>query len=142
MAATSPTRSTQDMTTFQPERGFRDALAYCSNFHPSPIIMGGVRFATVEHAFQAAKTLDPSERAHIAAAPTPGRAKHLGRRVTLRPGWDDMRVSIMLTLLRSKFDDPALRVQLLATGDIQLVEHNTWGDRFWGVCDGSGENHL
>lgn len=21
-------------------------------------------------------------------------------------------------------------------------EGNTWGDKFWGVCDGEGENHL
>lgn len=25
-------------------------------------------------------------------------------------------------------------------GDI--VEHNTWNDTFWGVCNGTGENHL
>lgn len=29
-----------------------------------------------------------------------------------------------------------------STGDVELVEGNWWGDRFWGVCDGVGENRL
>jgi len=32
--------------------------------------------------------------------------------------------------------------RLLATGDQELIEGNTWGDRFWGVCDGEGQNQL
>jgi predicted NAD-dependent protein-ADP-ribosyltransferase YbiA (DUF1768 family) len=35
-----------------------------------------------------------------------------------------------------------MREMLLLTGDCELVEGNTWGDKFWGVCDGEGENHL
>jgi predicted NAD-dependent protein-ADP-ribosyltransferase YbiA (DUF1768 family) len=23
-----------------------------------------------------------------------------------------------------------------------LIEENTWGDTFWGICKGQGENHL
>ena len=25
---------------------------------------------------------------------------------------------------------------------LNIVEGNTWGDVFWGVCNGIGENHL
>ena len=32
--------------------------------------------------------------------------------------------------------------KLLTTGDAKIVEGNTWGDTFWGVCGGVGENHL
>ena len=45
-------------------------------------------------------------------------------------------------LLRSKFSDPELAEALLATGDAELVEGNTWGDPFWGVYKGKGENML
>ena len=31
---------------------------------------------------------------------------------------------------------------LLATGEEYLVEGNTWGDKYWGVCGGIGLNHL
>ena len=48
----------------------------------------------------------------------------------------------MRELLRQKFAHPDLRRLLLATGDAELVEGNTWGDTFWGTVDGKGENHL
>ena len=42
---------------------------------------------------------------------------------------------IMHSLLRSKFfDHPDMARRLLDTGDARLVEGNTWGDTFWGVC--------
>ena len=76
-------------------------------------------------------------------APRPGDAKRLGRQVALRPGWDDLRVEVMRGLLARKFAPGTdLAPRLLATGDAQLVEGNTWGDRFWGVCRGQGRNQL
>jgi len=32
--------------------------------------------------------------------------------------------------------------QLLETYPCELVEGNTWGDTFWGVCRGVGLNYL
>jgi predicted NAD-dependent protein-ADP-ribosyltransferase YbiA (DUF1768 family) len=31
---------------------------------------------------------------------------------------------------------------LLETGDAELIEGNDWGDTFWGVCGGKGNNFL
>lgn len=41
-----------------------------------------------------------------------------------------------------KFAEPGLQAKLLETGNEELVEGNYWGDTFWGVCRGRGENHL
>jgi predicted NAD-dependent protein-ADP-ribosyltransferase YbiA (DUF1768 family) len=41
-----------------------------------------------------------------------------------------------------KYQDPVLRSKLLATDDAYLEETNGWFDRFWGVCLGTGHNHL
>ena len=30
----------------------------------------------------------------------------------------------------------------MATRDRVLIEGNDWGDTFWGMTDGEGENHL
>lgn len=118
---------------------FKGALAFCSNFHPAPVF----GYATVEHAFQAAKTDQPAERARIRAARSPGMAKRLGRAVTLRPDWEDIRLTVMETLVREKFTrHPQLAAFLLRTDGIELVELNTWSDRFWGRANGRGENHL
>lgn len=47
----------------------------------------------------------------------------------------------MTDLVRQKFTGP-LRRFLVETYPSDLVEGNTWGDTFWGVCRGVGENHL
>jgi ribA/ribD-fused uncharacterized protein len=96
----------------------------------------------VEHAYQASKTVVPEERARIAAASTPGQAKRLGRKLTLRSAWDTLKLATMRSLVQQKFTDRALAVALLGTDDAELVEGNTWGDVYWGVCNGVGENHL
>lgn len=122
---------------------FTGQYRWCSNFYPSPINVDGVVWPTLEHPFQAFKTLDSAARLRILRAPTPGQAKRLGRAVELRPGWDDMRIEVMERLVRAKFDQhPDLAEKLIATGDAELVEGNTWGDQFWGVCRGHGSNHL
>lgn len=115
---------------------------FLSNFYPAAVTMYGQSYPTTEHAFQAAKTEDLAQRERIRLAATPGIAKRLGRSVTLRPGWNELRLGVMSELLRRKFTIPELRWQLLATGDAELIEGNYWNDRFWGVCRGQGENHL
>ncbi len=41
-------------------------------------------------------------------AKTPASAKALGKRVTLREGWDTLRPKVMGRLVRAKFSDPEL----------------------------------
>jgi len=49
----------------------------------------------------------------------------------------------MRHLVREKFTTyPTMTKALLSTGEVELIEGNYWHDRFWGVCQGQGENHL
>jgi predicted NAD-dependent protein-ADP-ribosyltransferase YbiA (DUF1768 family) len=49
----------------------------------------------------------------------------------------------MWEILQAKFaQHPDLVAKLIATEDEEIVEGNTWNDKFWGVCDGEGMNHL
>lgn len=122
---------------------FSGEYRFLSNFWPSVVTDEEYRYPTVEHAYQAAKTTSASHRRDIAWAPTAGVAKRLGRRVPIRPDWEDVKIDVMRGLLRQKFAEPTLRAKLLATGTALLVEGNTWGDRFWGQCPvGVGENWL
>ena len=73
---------------------------------------------------------------------TAGDAKRMGRHVKLIAGWDEAKLSVMLELLRIKFQIPEMRAMMMTTGDAELIEGNTWNDRYWGVCAGTGENHL
>ncbi|MFC5849156.1 SLOG family protein [Deinococcus petrolearius] len=123
---------------------FRGAFAFLSNFHALPVKFEGVTYATVEAAFQAAKTLDLRIRRRIAQAKTPAAARALGRdrRLQLREDWEKVKVGIMEDLLRQKFQDPTLARSLMATEGRSIQEHNTWGDQFWGISKGSGQNML
>lgn len=127
---------------WQPITSFRNHYAFLSNFYPCRVLLDGIAYGSVEHAFQAAKTLDRAERERIRQLASPGDAKRAGRRLTLRPDWDQVKLQVMKQLVWQKFTDPALRDRLLQTHPCPLIEENTWGDRFWGVCGGVGENHL
>lgn len=120
---------------------FEKQLSFLSNFHPCVVMLDGEVYASVEHAYQAAKTLSEKERFWILCAETPGCAKRRGGDVTLRPDWDEVKVDVMRDLVRQKFSNPVLRIMLEAVPG-PIVEGNNWGDVFWGVCDGVGENWL
>lgn len=113
---------------------FDGKYAFLSNFFPSPITFDGITFPTVENWFQAWKTENPTEFRAIATTDTPGKSKRLGRHCTLRKDWEEVKTDVMRDGLRLKFQDPALRAKLLATGDEELIEGNTWHDNTWGNC--------
>lgn len=122
---------------------FSGSHRFLSNFWPCVISFEGRIYPSTEHAYQAAKSLDDSVRARVAALPSPGSAKAAGRGIVLRPDWLDVRISVMARVTASKYPAGSdLARLLLGTGSAELVEVNRWGDRFWGVCRGVGENRL
>lgn len=120
----------------------KNGTEFLSNFHPSTVLFEGQLYPTVEHAYQASKTLDSNIREIIRKSKSPADAKKLGRAITLRQDWMDVRVNIMRNLIREKFQNPFLQHLLLLTGSKQLIHENRWNDRFWGVVNGEGENWL
>lgn len=122
---------------------FRDEYFFLSNFYPVEIKLDGIVYPNAETAFQAQKTLDVEERRKFSMLKNPVQAKRLGRKVKLRDDWEEVKLDIMTEVVSQKFlQHPHLIEMLLQTGDEELVEGNKWGDRFWGVCKGKGENHL
>jgi ribA/ribD-fused uncharacterized protein len=124
-------------------RRFTGDYAFLSNFAASPVEFADpgeapVTYRSVEHGFQAAKTLDPAARQRLAEIGSPLTAKRFGRRVVMRDGWDELRVGVMRDLLRQKFAREPFRTQLLASGNAEIVEGNTWHDQLWGDCECPG----
>jgi ribA/ribD-fused uncharacterized protein len=121
---------------------FRGQYSFLSNFFESPVKYEGLTYSNVEAAFQSAKLLDKEERKQFCAL-SPTAAKRTGRRVNLRADWETVKVGIMEEILFEKFNGSEdLKEKLLATEDAELIEGNTWNDRFWGVCKGTGKNML
>lgn len=122
---------------------FSGDYRFLSNFYHCTVEYDGQLYPSVEHAYQAAKTLDTSKRwAFEFTNVTPGEAKKMGQALVLRPDWEHVKRAVMFNLLISKFKDPKLRQLLLGTLFQHLEEGNTWGDTYWGVCKGRGKNHL
>jgi ribA/ribD-fused uncharacterized protein len=122
---------------------FSGDYEFLSNFYESKITYEGITYPTLEHAFQAAKTLDKNERLEVSKQMTPGEAKHMGRKLHLRPDWEDIKIDVMEELLAMKFVYASTLCDLLVkTGDAELIEGNTWNDKFWGECKGEGLNWL
>lgn len=125
---------------------FQGEFRFLSNFWPAEVELGGLKFPTVEHAYQAAKTLDIAQRRQIQSLLTPGQAKRMGRAVTMRSDWESIKLDIMIDLVWQKFSrHPELKALLLSTGNAALEEGNAWGDRFWGISpvgSGIGKNML
>lgn len=121
---------------------FQGQYRFLSNFWPCEVEFEGESYPSVEHAYQAAKSVDPEVRKAFREPIPAGKVKKMGQKIVLRPDWELVKVEVMRGLLKSKFSNSELKAMLLATGDAELVEGNWWGDVFWGVCKGKGENWL
>lgn len=122
---------------------FRGEYSFLSNFYLAHFYFIGLEWKSSEHLYQAMKTFDKDEREEIRNCVSAKESKILGKKVTKRKDWEDKKIEVMEIVVFSKFSQiPHLSKKLINTGDAELIEGNNWGDRFWGVCDGEGENHL
>lgn len=120
---------------------FRGHYNFLSNFFPVLIKYDSHHYPTVENAYQAAKSISSLERLCFENC-TPAQAKVRGQCVVLRPDWPKVKLKVMGELVYKKFQVPELKQRLLATGDMEIIEENTWNDTFWGICNGRGQNEL
>lgn len=128
-----------------PIREFKGEFRFLSNFALCTVYMDDYEYPSVEHAYQASKTLNRIYRLQFCSKRiSPGAAKIRGRRLALRPDWEQVKLTTMRDLLWQKFNIPSFKTLLLDTGNAPLEEGNNWGDRFWGIDlhTRRGENHL
>ena len=123
---------------------FQDEYRWLSNFAECTIHFNGYKFKSVEHAYQAAKCANAVDiKAFVDIEP--GHAKRLGRKITVRSDWEEVKIPIMRELLVQKFfHNYEYGNKLLATHNSHIQEGNRWHDKFWGIClrTDTGENNL
>jgi len=136
----------------------RETFGFLSHFHPSPIVIDGEAWPTVEHYYQAQKSPIAAYRNAIRSAVHPGHVKRLsappvGKARLVegswfakngkipRADWAEVKLDIMRRGDQAKFaQNPDLAELLLATGDAELIE-DAANDAFWGIGkDGNGPN--
>lgn len=126
---------------------FTGKWSILDNFALTPVLVnighGMKLYPTSEHAFAAAKADSPGDAELIRLCQNPGVAKAMGRRVPLRPDWEQVKFEVMWHVLKAKFDQHAEACEvLLATKERLIYEGNTWEDRVWGIVERPGARHL
>lgn len=124
---------------------FRDVYYFLSNMYPAkvPMNIGGTDyiFDNAEAAFQAQKNADWAAKF---VGLNGFDAKRLGRQVPIdRAIWNSQRIDAMRNAVQSKFNNNTeLMQQLQGLADEYISEDNDWGDTFWGISQGRGQNNL
>ena len=98
---------------------FSGEYTWLSNFKYCEVFLDDIPYCTAEHAYQASKTLIHEERDRFYGL-TAGQAKRMGKRVTLRSDWDDIKLDVMRDLCVQKFNQSPFRNKLLRTKDAVL----------------------
>lgn len=112
-----------------------------SNFYPSRIFLDKKMWPTVEHYYQANKSLDENLIEYVRLAPHPAQAKKRAYESPLRDDWHDIKEDIMYKALYAKFTQNKIcRGILLSTGDRPIHEDSPT-DRYWGFRN-NGKDRL
>ena len=115
-------------------KSFTNEYDFLSNFYLCNILYEGITYPSAETAFQASKCVNRQDRERFQYM-TPGEAKKTGKKITLRPDWEYVRVDIMREIINIKFSrNFELAEKLRNTGNMELIEGNNWHDNFWGDC--------
>lgn len=125
-------------------REFKGAYRWLSNFTGCDIVLDGVTYRSVEHAYMSAKSDDPNWKKFCAETPSPAVVKKASRTIPLVENWNDKKLDVMKECLEQKFSKEPFKTLLKDTGNVELIEGNWWGDTFWGVNlnTGEGQNIL
>ena len=123
-------------------KGFTGEYSFLSNMKLGDVLFEGVIYPASENAYQAAKCAVLNDRIQFLTY-TPYKSKQVAKTVLKIPIWDNIKYDVMSAVVFDKFyRNIELRELLISTKQKHLEETNNWGDVYWGVCNGKGENKL
>lgn len=122
---------------------------WLSPYWPCEIEVGGTVFPSVSNVINAAKFYRNKDLVKAFTEVTPYEAPELANtfyaehRKDYDEAYPDKQLGIMERATRSKFTQNAyLGQKLKLTGQVRIVNSNSYGDLFWGSCNGNGYNYL
>lgn len=124
---------------------FKGKTRWLSNFTLCPISLDGRIYPSTEHAYMSQKN-HSIEWKEFCSSPSTSciDVKKAGSKIELREDWENIKFSVMESILRQKFNKQPFKDQLILTGSEEIQEGNTWGDTLWGIDlnTGKGQNML
>ena len=123
---------------------FQGEYRWLSNFYPVKIVIDGVEYPSVEHAYCSCKSTDSKWKSICSNEKNPGKIKRKSKKIKVIDDWDDKKLSIMKKCLEQKFNQEPFKSMLIQTGNEIIQEGNRWNDKFYGVClkTNKGKNKL
>lgn len=125
---------------------FSNQYSFLNNDHVCLVHYDGLLYASVTHAFQAARTLSQTTREQISKIHDIETMYELVENIEDPPEWNKNRVRIMEILIRDKFRrNYILRERLSETGSAQLqnnYQEPSPSNLFWGTVNDRGENTI
>lgn len=128
--------------------GFYPREFFClDNFSSFAVMYNGVKYPTVEHAYQTLKFINTAPQ--IAKEIVECFSAHEAQKIAYankdkqNPNWDEIKVDIMAELLKLKLaQNPYVKQKLLQTKDYTICEDSP-KDSFWGIGPNrDGQNQL
>lgn len=122
---------------------FQGEYRWLSNFVECDIEYNGFIYPSVENAYQAAKMKYKEDSLKFLIV-TSGQAKRLAKTLPIRDDWGNVKIYYMREFLIQKFSQKPFRDLLMNTCGLDIIEGNSWGDKYWGVClkTNNGQNNL
>lgn len=112
---------------------FQGEYRWLSNFSPCEIILDGITYKSVEHAYMSAKSENEEWKLFCQTEELPGVIKKKSKNIKLIDNWDNIKVDVMQKCLVQKFNQEPYKTKLKNTGNSYIQEGNRWKDTFWGV---------
>ena len=130
---------------------FSGDLEFLSNMYKIPIYFNESKYdnfqpdfkiyPSSENLYQALKCKYIKDR-ELFQNVDPYKSKRIGRSIEIRSDWDNVRLEAMQVAIDLKFKNIELAEKLIDLPDDKIIEFNNWGDRFFGICNGEGLDHL
>lgn len=118
---------------------------WLSNFEKVEITLDGKVWPSVEHYYQAQKSNNPIIQEEFRNYQSAAKTKRKSKKLTLRPDWDLIKVSVMEKALVEKYKQEPFRSKLIETFPNRIVEDSPF-DKFWGSGElsslGDGQNMM
>lgn len=122
---------------------FKDQYFFLSTFYPCNMTLNiegkECTFLNVEAAYHAQKNPKLADKWSKVKGLE---AKRMGEKFEITvPNWDDIHLYAMANALHAKFSNSYM-LSLLKKLPGEIIQDNYWGDTYWGVYKGQGQNIL
>lgn len=114
---------------------FQGEYRWLSNFVSCSIMLNGIMYRSVEHAYMSAKSDNIDWKEFCQNTEKPGAVKKASYSLAINANWNKYKKHIIMwQCLQQKYRQEPYMSKLIATDDTYIQEGNNHNDDHWGFC--------